>query len=421
MSFNNIFFLENIIIMQEYFLYIVLTIIIIILLICGYIKIKHRFWSMQPVYHIYDFHYYLFPPGIINYELPEKNQYCNFTNIEFISYDKLSDLKLTQFQHIIQSHYLQNNENKYEPQKENIIPYFIGHNVASFFSFYYEDELLTDLKKGTIDVPNKKLVGVMTTRPLHVTINNGGKHAFFDCNYVDHLCVNNMHRKKGIAQQLIQTHHYHQRHKLKQIQVSLFKREGELTGIVPLTVYDTFGFNMSGWIEPQELPANEATLIECGPTNIQHLVDFMKENKSRFDICIVPEISNILELMKTKNVYVYMVIHDQEVKSAYFFRKTCTFITANCEALCCFASINGFHNNNNNTELFIHSYKLALWKISESNKNYKYAIIENISDNKPIIDNLKLKTVPCIINPTAYFFYNFAYPTFNHERVFIIN
>ena len=176
---------------------------------------------------------------------------------------------------------------------------------------------------------------------------------------------------------------------------------------------------MSGWIEPQELPANEATLIECGPTNIQHLIDFMKENKSRFDICIVPEISNILELLKTKNVYVYMVIQDQDVKSAYFFRKTCTFITTNCEALCCFASINGFHNNN--IELFIHSYKLALWKISESNKNYKYAIIENISDNKPIIDNLKLKTVPGILNPTAYFFYNFAYPTFNHERVFIIN
>ena len=176
---------------------------------------------------------------------------------------------------------------------------------------------------------------------------------------------------------------------------------------------------MSGWKEPQELPANEATLIECCPTNIQYLIDFMKETKDRFDICIVPEISNILELLKTKNVYVYMVIQDQEVKSAYFFRKTSTFITTDCEALCCFASINGFRNNN--TELFIHSYKLALWKICESNKKYKYAIIENISDNKPIVDNLKLKTVPCILNPTAYFFYNFAYPTFNHERVFIIN
>ena len=403
--------------MYHYVLYILFTIIIIIILICGYIKIKHRFWAMQPVYHIYDFHYYLFPPGIINYDLPEKNRYCNFTNIEFISYDKLSEIKMTHFQNIIQSHFLQNNENKYEPKKENITPYFTGHNINSFISLYYEDELLTDLKKGTIDTVVQKLIGVMTTRPLHVTINNGGKNAFFDCNYVDHLCVNRMWRGKGIAQQIIQTHHYNTRHKLKQIQVSLFKREGELTGIVPLTVYDTYGFNMAGWIEPQELLANEASLVECGTTNMQHLIDFMKDSKNRFDICIVPEISNILELIKTKNIYVYMVIQDQEIISAFFFRKTCTYITDGCEALCCFASINGSKNKT----LFIHSYKLALFQICKAHKSFKYAILENISDNNMIIENLLIKSTPVLVNPTAYFFYNFAYPTFNHERVFIIN
>jgi hypothetical protein len=47
---------------------------------------------MQPVFHIYDLHYYLFPCGIINYELPEKNQYTNFKDIETIQYSKLSDL-----------------------------------------------------------------------------------------------------------------------------------------------------------------------------------------------------------------------------------------------------------------------------------------------------------------------------------------
>ena len=410
--------------MYYYVLYILLSIIIIILLICAYIKIMHRFWASQPVYHIYDFHYYLFPPGVISYELPDKNRYCNFKNIEFISYDKLSELKLTQFRNIIQSHFLQNNENCYEPQKENIVPYFSGHNNPSFFSFYYEDELVMDLKKGTTDTIIQKLVGVMTTRTLHVTINNGGKNAFFDCYYVDHLCVNNMWRKKGIAQQIIQTHHYHQRHQLKSIHVSLFKREGELTGIVPLTVYDTYGFNMDGWITPQDLLANEATIIECGPSNIHILIDFMKESKNRFDICIVPEIFNIIELIKTKNIFVYVLISDQQVLSAYFFRKTCTCITKGCEALCCFASINCCVND---MELFIHGYKLALWNICETYAKtkaittFKYAIIENISDNQPIIHNLKLKTNPCILNPTAYFFYNFAYPTFNHERVFIIN
>ena len=112
-----------------------------------------------------------------------------------------------------------------------------------------------------------------------------------------------------------------------------------------------------------------------------------------------------------------MVIQDQEIISAFFFRKTCTYITDGCEALCCFASINGSKNKT----LFIHSYKLALFQICKAHKSFKYAILENISDNNMIIENLLIKSTPVLVNPTAYFFYNFAYPTFNHERVFIIN
>ena len=38
-----------------------------------------------------------------------------------------------------------------------------------------------------------------------------------------------------------------------------------------------------------------------------------------------------------------------------------------------------------------------------------------------IIDNIKEKTEPLVVSPTAYFFYNFAYPTFNHRKVLMIN
>ena len=52
---------------------------------------------------------------------------------------------------------------------------------------------------------------------------------------------------------------------------------------------------------------------------------------------------------------------------------------------------------------------------------FGFAAIENISHNNIIIQNIKLKTQPLIISPTAYFFYNFAYPTFKSNKVFIIN
>ena len=262
----------------------------------------------------------------------------------------------------------------------------------------------------------------MTTRPLNVVINSA-RHsnkgdASFDVYYVDHLCVDKMHRKKGIAPQIIQTHHYNQRHHNRQIVVSLFKREDELTGIVPLCVYNTYGFDMFGWNKPLDL-IPQLTLVECGKSNIHHLWDFMRENSgSKFDICIQSEISNIMELIRSRNIYIYMLIEDGEVKSAYFYRKTCTFIRENCEALCCFASINCFSKKE--TDIFIHGYKVALWKICEQ-AAFKFAVVEEISDNHLIANALKIRTKPLFVSPTAYFFYNFAYHTFQPNKTFILH
>ena len=75
-------------------------IVLIILLIFTYIKITFRFWSQQPVFHLYDLSYYVFSPGIIKYELPEKNKYCNFENIVFEPFSTKDGLKVA-FEYII--------------------------------------------------------------------------------------------------------------------------------------------------------------------------------------------------------------------------------------------------------------------------------------------------------------------------------
>jgi hypothetical protein len=60
------------------------------------------------------------------------------------------------------------------------------------------------------------------------------------------------------------------------------------------------------------------------------------------------------------------------------------------------------------------------WKISAENF-FGFCAIENVSNNNIILNNIIKKTKPLIISPTAYFFYNFAYPTFDSEKVLIIN
>ena len=395
-------------------IYILLAVILVFLSVTIFIKVKYGFWALQPVFHVYDFTYMMWPPGIIRHELPERNRYTNFKNIETIVFNELSDIKINQFVQFIKLNYLQNKENVFAPEKQNVVAYFNSHNAQSFYSFYTEDEILVDLKKGTT-IDDKKLISVITSRPVHIVISIA-KDAIFDAYYVDYLCVDKTYRKKGIAQQMIQTHQYNQSHLNKKIVVSLFKREDELTGIVPLCVYKTYGFHVKKWSKPNPLHGMYKVL-EITPQNFHFLTDFIKANSSQFDIIINTEYSNIVELLKSKNIFISVIMVGHDIKYAYFFRKSCTFLEKKMEVLSCFASIKGTGAEN---ESFVQGFKISFWKTADEN-NFGFAAIESISHNDVIINNLLLKTKPLIISPTAYFFYNFAYPTFKPDKVLILN
>jgi len=399
--------------MLDYISYILFFTTLTIIIVYLYIKIKFGFWAIQPVFHVYDIGYMIKPPGIINDYLPEKNKYTNFKNIDTIVFSQLTSLQTQRFVNLIKANYLQNKDNIFSPLSENITPYFIGHNDKSFVSFYNEDHFIMDLKKGT-PITDKKVIGIMSSRPVHIIINNGKKDAKFQAYYVDYLCVDKFHRKKGIAQQLIQTHHYNQRNVNRNIIVSLFKREDELTGIVPLCVYTTYGFPVTTWTKPNDLSA-EYKLLEINTQNFHSLFQFINNSGKKFDILINVEVSNIIELIKTKNIFVYVIIVDDEIVCCYFFRKSCVQIEKGLEVLSCFASICNVEEN-----IFIQGFKISFWKIAAENY-FGFSAIEDISDNDIIINNIKIHTNPLIVSPTAYFFYNFAYSTFKSNKVFIVN
>ena len=400
--------------MFEYLSYFLCIILFVILTIYGYIKVKYGFWVLQPVFHIYDIKYMLNSPGIIEHCLPEKNKYTNFKDIETICFNELSNIQKIKFFNLIKHNYLQNNDNKFSPTSENILPYFIGHNTKSFISFYYKDKPMVDLKTSNIII-YKEIIGAMTSRPLSVIINNKQKENIeFNIYYVDYLCVNQSYRKKGIAPEIIQTHHYNQRILNKNINVSLFKREDELTGIIPLCVYSTYGFNVDSWTKPLEL-SSEYKLVEINAQNFRFLYDFIKVNGEKFDIIINTETANLLELIKTKNIFIYVILCDDNIICCYFFRKSCTEIKKGFEVLSCFSSICDCEE-----DIFIKGFKISFWKIATDNY-FGFSAIENISHNNIIINNIMLKTNPLIISPTAYFFYNFAHSTFNSNNVLIIN
>ena len=105
----------------------------------------------------------------------------------------------------------------------------------------------------------------------------------------------------------------------------------------------------------------------------------------------------------------------QEILCAYFFKKSCVFVEKDLEVLTCVGSI----NDTSDEKLFVHGFKLSFWKIAEKHR-FGFAAIENISHNHIFIYHLMKKTKPTVISPTAYFFYNFAYPTFSSNRAWIL-
>ena len=389
-----------------------------------FLKLSYGFWYYQPVFHLYDIRYYFFPCGIIEHGLPEMNKYTNLREIETVTFDQVlkNSHKLDDLINIVQSNYLRNAQNIFCPKKENIVPYFSGHKYPCLVSFFSKEQLLqnkssSENTKENSVIKTQKVVGVMTARPAYVMIQDGrntNKWNSFCAYYVDYLCVNIYNRKKGTAGQLIQTTYYNQRRLVPNIHASLFKREGKLTGIIPLCVYKTLLFSMERWTSGEPV-SPIYNLIKCSGNNIRFLLDFMKQTRILFDVCITTDTANVLELLQSENIYIYYLVDrdNEEIRSVYFFRKLCTSIDKDKECLLFFGSI-----HQSDETLFIQGFYASLKEILSKTK-FHYLSVENISHNWKIVNHLKSIYKEVSESPTAYFFYNFAGKTFPSDKVFI--
>ena len=428
----------------DYLPYTILLLICFYLLNVAYFRYTLGFWACQPVYHNYGIFYGFRRQGVINKELPERNRYTNFENIQTIPYTAvLSSQTFTKSRWVklLREHFLnaivdieqENGKytksiNSFVPTEAFLLPQFQGHNSECYVSFYKEpvkkiDVRLNDTQNNNTVINDEEIIGTISTRPVHIHIHNGDERAKLDAYYVDYLCVHKNYRKKGLAAQLIQTHEYNQSYANRQISVSLFKKEGTwVKGIVPLCTYMTYGFNVKKWTKPPSIPPNEGGLIDITIQNMNMLWDFLKEEEQtekQFDISIKTDIGNMMEMVKTNNVFVKALLLPavNEICAVYFFKKSCVLIEDTLEILTCYASIKTASLQD---KLFIKGFKISFWDIAAKH-SFGYSAVENLSHNHILIENLIQRTKPTVISPTAYFFYNFAYNEFrNTNRVLIL-
>lgn len=377
-----------------WYLYIILAVLISYIFLRVYIKIKFHFWSLQPVFHIYDFMYWIRPPGIIMKSLPKFNKYTNILDIKTYDINLLEDSILTNAINFINLHYLRTSDAEYMPTKENIIEYFKSSTHKSYLTLYKDTSTLYK--------------SVITARPLHVSL-KGASH--FQTYYVDNLCVHPGVRKKGIAPTTIQTHYYNLRHLNDKINTCLFKREGNMTAIVPLTTYTTFGFKLpsldSKAVNRVKLPSASMVVIEITEQNIYLFTHFMKSNNKCFDCVINPELPNVLNLIKTKNIYIYGIIHSDNIISAYVFKNPTLKYDGDNYVIECITTVT--NNTKCNTEIFTIGFYIAL-DMCRKQINATRLLIEDTAHSHYIIERLKKNTSVKIFteSPTAFFLYNYA-------------
>ena len=377
-----------------WFIYLILCVLLIYITLTAYIKIKMKFWYTQPVFHIYNIWYWLNPPGLILDREPEINKYTNILDIKTYGISDINDTLLDRACNFIKSYYVQSPNTKYIPTKKNIVEYLKSCNNESYLSIYQTPKLLfqKDEPSSVLD----DIISVITARPLNITLK--GKTPF-TLYYVDNLCVHPDYRKDGIAPKTIQTHYYNLRKNNPKIKICLFKREGKLNAIVPLTTYKTVCFNISIL---EKMNPGVLNVIEIGPNQLTLFVNFIYSQSKNFDCIIMPDLSNMLNMIKTENIYVYGVLINGNLNACYAFRRPSLFYD-NEEAIECFFSLYADTLN-----AYITGFNISLNKCKEKLKT-NILLIEDIGQSGKLIEYLRNNLLNVLFqSPTAFFLYNYA-------------
>jgi hypothetical protein len=417
-----------------FLIYFFIFLILIYLLYIIYFKIKYNFWSIQPVFHIHNLKYWLYPKGIIEKEGLKINKYYNMKNVIFKNWNNITELENSRFINFIRKNYLRMKDIvEFIPTKEKTNSYFTSHNNPCYFSYIYTNKYLYDNKKNINEIIN--FDSVITSRPLNVYLNMNNFSLFnlkeskevkkIISNYVDYLCVNKEKRKKGIAPQQIYTLAYNSIANNREISTFIFKRESSNTAIVPLTTYNTYLFDFKKLEEKSNLIPYKLTRIT--ENNINLITDYLICNnegkgiiKNEFKVYIIPDITNIKELIKNECIYIYIVHIEEIIYDIYILRNS----EVNYNNKRCIDLIGSvcLYKNKKETENIIKKTFLDGFKniIKELKKEkFEKILIEKISDNNIILNNLTLEYD--FKSVSSYYFYNFSMLPIFSKDCFIIN
>ena len=384
---------------------------IIVLLIIGlfiYIKLAFPFWNRQPVYHTYDFWRWIYRnPFRIHqrFSLLMRSKFCDMKDVEIVPFVSATVDQKKAFVNLLQCYSMDSEKSMYMFHLDNLEAYLGGHMFSSYISFY-KTPLYKPVTGDEIIVSDHP-IGCISSRSGELFV-AGAREPIY---YIDQLVIKREHDHRGISRKVFETHIYKTNLISKMelltepVMVYLFRRDRELlSGIVPLARFNVSTYvlpNNMGFYMQRRLPEH-GLLVDIHSGNTDLLIDFLGSYRGVFSVCAMTDISNLVGLIKSGVLCVYVLKRFDDILAVYIFRDTRIQVEDAGSILELVASIRV------NNGLFYSGLLHALGSIIKKQGAFRLLKVDGLSDNGLIRWDEFYKTDEWI---GEYYLYNYVVPS----------
>ncbi len=423
---------------------IIILIIVFILGLFAYIRLRYPFWSIQPVYHIYDVRWFGSNAPIVTLRMGDAviSKYTDKVHVLTKPFLDMTPEKIDEMIDLLQCHYIGSEHILNVMDRDTMTQYLTGHTYPAYVSLYLEDQLVLHSKTNILDtepepigsisstskiVNQPMVIGSMTSRPVRIFV---GHNMTEETTYFwDFICDHRNFKSRHISRYLIQTHLHKQQFASSEIKTGIFRKEAILCdGIVPLVKYNMSTFLLQK-IRPPKLPAH-FTVVRILNENVDILSDFLyglthlgqqvrTQSTAFFSFCAFPELGSLITLVKQQIWYVYALKRGEHIYGMYFFKDSKTIYEDvhhgkdySGKQIECIASVCNMELNMHN--LFFMGVLHALrdiTKYSSSTKiksggNFRIITFSHLGHNHLLLEKWRWKYTPLFEIPCAYYAYN---------------
>ena len=392
------------------------------------------FWRLQPVFHYGDVGHWFVAPHVVHTDPPPTPFLAVRGDADAAAFETLDAAellaspspRLAAVVALLGAHYLRNGDNVFVPTAASVRAHFQGHAAPSYWTLRWTTAAVT--ATATPAIRTRELESCISSRPVLAHFGDIG--VTMPVYYVDYLCVATAARGRGVAPRTIQTHEYLRRQLAPSVRVSVFKREGELTSIVPLMSYNTSCFPATAWrdvtaeIRAMTIPSTIAVVATRDEMSDAYAFA-VAEMVARKKVCLVSECDNWWALAEAGVLTLVADRRGAAIRGLFFFRRSALFLAKDREVVDCFASVRcsgGGVSADDFARAFDAAVATVLQRLPRA-ATLSYVSLEAIGDSADLAAasaTIRRAGPPVIVSPTAYFLYNYIHPSVSARDCFVV-